>query len=175
MNPHEEWLAEYWAKTSGEYEDQELKARKAGRLNDANLFQEYAKQCMRHSLTYCRGLRDDSFTFAVEDLLGEELEEQGIKLENEQRIIHSMRETLDEITTKPFKEANMNPELFPGDRVMVFDSRAYKDDISTPLSITMKPATIVSRYGKVKANDRLGLILGPYPDLIDVIFDCRPN
>jgi len=33
-----------------------------------------------------------------------------------------------------------------GDRVMVFDHRRYKDDRSTPLSVTMRPATIDRLY-----------------------------
>lgn len=65
-------------------------------------------------------------------------------------------------------------ELFPGDRVMVFDSRLYVNDVITPLSMTMKPATIVSRYGSLKTSF-IGFSLGPYPDLIDVIFDHRPG
>jgi len=66
MTPHEEWLTEYWAKTGGEYEAQELKARMWGRLNDAFLFQEYAKQCREWrygsstALTFLRGIKDDS-------------------------------------------------------------------------------------------------------------------
>ncbi len=65
-------------------------------------------------------------------------------------------------------------ELFPNDRVLVFDSRLYKDDVSTPLSMTMKPATIVNRYGSLK-KDYVSGSLGPYPDLIDVVFDHRPE
>ena len=33
-----------------------------------------------------------------------------------------------------------------GDRVMVFDDRRYKGDRSTPLSVTMRPATIDRLY-----------------------------
>jgi len=70
----------------------------------------------------------------------------------------------------------MKTELFPGDRVMVFDSRSYVDDVITPISMTMKPATIVSRYGKLKEHYKTcDYVSGPYPDLIDVIFDHRPN
>lgn len=66
MTPHEEWLAEYWAKTAREYENQELISRKYGRLNDAVLFQEYAKSCREWHygsstvLTFLRGFKDDS-------------------------------------------------------------------------------------------------------------------
>jgi hypothetical protein len=64
-------------------------------------------------------------------------------------------------------------EIMPGDRVLVFDPRLFKDDVSTPPSMTMKPATVVCRYGykHVAANedesDRV------YPDLVDVEFDHR--
>jgi hypothetical protein len=53
-------------------------------------------------------------------------------------------------------------------RVLVFDPRLYKDDIETPLSMTVKPATVVRRYG-MKEYGRT------YPDLVDVIFDHRPE
>lgn len=55
--------------------------------------------------------------------------------------------------------------LLPGDRVKVFDPLLYKDDVSTPLSRTMRPATIVKRYGLSR----------DYPDLLDVEFDHRPG
>ncbi len=52
-----------------------------------------------------------------------------------------------------------------GSRVKVFDHRLYEDDISTPLSVTMKPATVVKRH-----------IYGHYKrDVIDVIFDHKPT
>ncbi len=66
--------------------------------------------------------------------------------------------------------------VYPGSRVMVFDPRLFVNDRDTPLSVTMKPATVVCRYGRVKAVLLGGdLILGPYPDLIDVVFDHRPE
>lgn len=61
--------------------------------------------------------------------------------------------------------------ILPGSRVLVFDSGLYQDDVSTPLSITMKPATVVCRYG-VSAEHTHGL--GNYPDLVDVKFDHKP-
>jgi hypothetical protein len=61
---------------------------------------------------------------------------------------------------------NSDKELMPGDRVFVFDHRLFKDDSSTPLSMTMKPATIIRRYGERKS----GII---YEDLVDVLFDHR--
>lgn len=54
-----------------------------------------------------------------------------------------------------------------GDRVVVFDSVLYKDDKSTPLSYTMRPATVVCWYGE-HLQARI------YPSLIDVKFDHRP-
>lgn len=63
-------------------------------------------------------------------------------------------------------------EIFPGTRVMIFDPSLYIDDIKTPLTKTVKPATVVSRYG-MKC-----LVLGElctYTDLVDVVFDHRPN
>lgn len=61
-------------------------------------------------------------------------------------------------------------ELYPGDRVMVFDSLLFVDDRKTPLTHTVRPATIVCRYGR-KSN------IGPwvYEDLVDVVFDHRPD
>ena len=56
-------------------------------------------------------------------------------------------------------------ELWPDDRVMVFDNRLWKNDFDTPLSVTLQPATILRRYGMVSA---LGW---NYPDLVDVRFD----
>lgn len=66
-------------------------------------------------------------------------------------------------------------EIMPGDRVMVFDPRLFVDDKSTPSSMTMKPATVVCRYGYKQpavpfeegAKDWI------YPDLVDVEFDHR--
>jgi hypothetical protein len=53
-------------------------------------------------------------------------------------------------------------------RVLVFDPRLYKDDIETPPSMTFKPATVVCRYG-MKDKDII------YSDLVDVLFDHRPE
>lgn len=52
---------------------------------------------------------------------------------------------------------------FPGTRVMVFDPRIYKDDLTTPDCI--KPATVVRWYGMISKR------FGKYPSLIDVVFD----
>jgi hypothetical protein len=57
--------------------------------------------------------------------------------------------------------------ILPGARVLVFDPTLFKDDKTTPLSHTMKAATVVSRYGC------RSLQFGKYPDCIDVLFDHR--
>lgn len=63
----------------------------------------------------------------------------------------------------------------PGTRVMVFDSLLYKDDIKTPLSVTMKPATVIRHYGLQKHVVCQDLTLGPYSSMVDVLFDHRPE
>jgi len=67
---------------------------------------------------------------------------------------------------------NLYEDILPGVRVMVFDPRLFKDDVTTPLSHTVRPATVVSRYGKIERyyEERV-----QYPDLVDVRFDHRPN
>ncbi len=58
-----------------------------------------------------------------------------------------------------------------GSRVFVFDNTLYVNDKKTPLSVTMKAATVVRRYGYCSIH-------GPkwrYPDVIDVEFDHRPG
>ncbi len=75
----------------------------------------------------------------------------------------------------------MIEEFYPGARRMVFDSRLFVDDKKTPISTTMKPATVVCRYGKVASYyggniyDGYDIQLGPYEDLVDVVFDHRPE
>lgn len=59
--------------------------------------------------------------------------------------------------------------FFPGTRVRVFDPRLYVDDVKTPISHTMRPATVVRWYGYTSKN------FGRYPELIDVRFDHRPD
>lgn len=73
----------------------------------------------------------------------------------------------------------------PGDRVIVFDSTLFKNDIDTPLSYTMRPGTIVCRYGyhpywRQGFCDLRDLYPGgyqvwKYPDLVDINFDHRPD
>lgn len=65
--------------------------------------------------------------------------------------------------------------ILPGTRVKVFDSRLYKDDKVTPLSMTMKEATVVKHYGQLAEYFNEDLILGPYESMVDVVFDHRPN
>lgn len=56
-----------------------------------------------------------------------------------------------------------------GSRIKVFDSRLFKNDIATPLSYTIRLATVVRRYFyKSQVYDG-------YSDVIDVIFDYLPN
>lgn len=56
--------------------------------------------------------------------------------------------------------------IMPGDRVLVFDHTLYVNDELTPLIVTMRPATVVCRYGKVYSDPP-----EQYPDLVDVQFD----
>lgn len=61
--------------------------------------------------------------------------------------------------------------FYPGTRVKVFDHRRFRDDLTTPLSLTMRDGTVLAWYGrplKVYSED---LSLGPYESLIDVLFD----
>lgn len=62
----------------------------------------------------------------------------------------------------------------PGSRVKVFDPWLYRDDRSTPISETVKPATVVCRYGSKTTDPESGLTRH-YPDLVDVLFDHRPE
>lgn len=62
-------------------------------------------------------------------------------------------------------------DTLPGARVLVFDHLLYRDDVSTPRSFTMRPATVVARYGKRSQYNPSWI----YPDLVDVLFDHRPN
>lgn len=57
----------------------------------------------------------------------------------------------------------MNSHNFKhGDRVSVFNSRLYINDLETPLSVTMCPATVLRQY----------IYDGRYNDIVvDVIFD----
>src|ERR1700733_10434767 len=75
---------------------------------------------------------------------------------------------------KGHEEQDCKEVFKEGDRVMVFDHRLYKDDVTTPISMTVKPATVVKWYGKTKTVYRINdFEFGPYPSLVDVLFDHR--
>jgi len=63
--------------------------------------------------------------------------------------------------------------LMPGDRVLAYEHLWYKDDIKTPVTMLMKPATVIKRYGELerKYDDPDIPSYGPYPDMVDVLFD----
>ena len=66
--------------------------------------------------------------------------------------------------------------FYPGDRVLVFDHRLFKDDKETPLTETKQRATVIRHYGtdvylKATFHDSLALSTGRYESLVDVIFD----
>ena len=60
-----------------------------------------------------------------------------------------------------------------GSRVLVFDHLLFRDDKSTPLSVTMRPATVLRRYGyRTEWRNAHGeSVRWTYPDCIDVVFD----
>jgi hypothetical protein len=68
------------------------------------------------------------------------------------------------------------PTFYPGTKVLVFDRRLYVDDIVTPLSLTMKEATVLRWYGTRPSRSSAsstypGKLPGPpYDSLIDVVF-----
>ena len=61
--------------------------------------------------------------------------------------------------------------IMPGNRVLCFDPSLFKDDKTTPLSVTTKPGTVTRRYGKL--NNQWNH--GKYPDLCDIKFDHKEN
>lgn len=61
--------------------------------------------------------------------------------------------------------------FYPGDKVKVFDYLLFKDDITTPLAVTMQPATVVMWYGKLCHCIDCHTYHWKYSSLIDVIFD----
>lgn len=66
--------------------------------------------------------------------------------------------------------------IAPGTRVKVFDHTLYKNDTLTPLSVTMKSATVVKHYGELAHRYPINdLTLGPYESMIDVVFDHKPE
>jgi len=57
---------------------------------------------------------------------------------------------------------NDSRPIMPGTRVLVFDRTLFKDDKKTPLSMTLKKATVVCRYGSLKETYPIsGTTLGP--------------
>jgi hypothetical protein len=79
-----------------------------------------------------------------------------------------------EMITEEEFEKIISPQVLPGTRVLVYDSKLFKNDIKTPSKTLYKPATVVCRYGKLK-HDYGDFALGPYEDLVDVLFDHRPE
>lgn len=59
----------------------------------------------------------------------------------------------------------MENEIKKGTRVLAFDHLLFKDDKTTPLSVTMKPGTVICRYGYISCLGH------KYPDLVDIRFD----
>lgn len=60
------------------------------------------------------------------------------------------------------------PTYHPGTRVEVFDASLFVNDVDTPLSHTMRPATVVRWYVKREPTNRLQW-------LVDVRFDHQPE
>ena len=60
--------------------------------------------------------------------------------------------------------------IMPGNRVLCFDPSLFKDDKKTPLTKTVKPGTVVKRYGTYNKFNH-----GNYPDLCDIKFDHKEN
>jgi len=54
-----------------------------------------------------------------------------------------------------------------GARVLAFDNLLFKNDIDTPLSVTIKPATVIRRYEYLSSH------LVFFPDCIDLRFDHK--
>lgn len=68
-------------------------------------------------------------------------------------------------------EMVLDCSIMPGSRVKAFDSSLFKNDIETPVSVTMKLGTVVCRYGYRHEEPNRGV----YDDLVDVKFDHRPK
>lgn len=61
--------------------------------------------------------------------------------------------------------------IYPVSRVFVYYNRGFKNDIETPYSMLMKPATVIRRYGKKFFIPYCMDFPWYYPDSVDVIFD----
>jgi hypothetical protein len=57
---------------------------------------------------------------------------------------------------------------------MAFDHQLFRDDVSTPLAVTVRPATVVGRYG-YKIHYPMSDAAYTYPDVCDLRFDHRPD
>lgn len=57
--------------------------------------------------------------------------------------------------------------IYPGSRVKVFRHQIYKNDVDTPLSMTMQTATVLCRYGFRSKIEPSWI----YEDCVDVQFD----
>lgn len=69
----------------------------------------------------------------------------------------------------------MNKPVLPR-RVKVFDHRLFRNDKATPLKVTMRRATIVKRYSLTRnCQTFVDRYRYHYDDLVDVVFDHRPN
>lgn len=62
-----------------------------------------------------------------------------------------------------------------GSRVLAFDPALYRDDESTPINYSVRPATVLRRYGILRRVGQYGEKYGPYPDVVDLRFDHRPE
>ena len=67
------------------------------------------------------------------------------------------------------KDIVRNDDKDVGARVKAFDHILFKEDVSTPLSTTMKTGTVIKRYSCYSLS-----IDSYYPDLVDIRMDyCR--
>ena len=60
--------------------------------------------------------------------------------------------------------------IMNGSRVIAFDPKLYKNDEETPIKTTMKPGTVICRYGEYNKIYNVS-----YDDLVDIQFDHRPD
>lgn len=64
-------------------------------------------------------------------------------------------------------------DIVPETRILAYDHVGFIDDVKTPYNSLMKPATVVSRYGKLTTHE--DGMTHCYPDLCDVKFDHKPE
>ena len=65
-------------------------------------------------------------------------------------------------------------DLYPDVRVMVYDAWAYGKECYYNGGGAFRPATVVKWYGQIK-TDYKDFTLGPYENLVDVLFDDLPE